>query len=207
VLADIVCTVCICDATTAKREQGTSRLPSFGASRWLRLPLSTLFLEQFPSVPEVTIRVRLCIDCISPSVLPSPLAMRSVVHKISSRAAKHQCIAGLRKSSYHSVYLQSLNCCLREYPSSKSLPHWSSLRIVYPQPVRYVSSAQKARDLNQQGIDEQESSLDSALSEEREKQARTPWHREGADEPPVRRQRSAGAMTKGRILRQAIRLD
>jgi hypothetical protein len=28
-------------------------------------------------------------------------------------------------------------------------------------------------------------------------QARTPWHREGSDKPPVKRMRSAGAMTKG----------
>jgi hypothetical protein len=204
-LADIVCTVCICDATTAGREQGTSRPPSFAAPCWLRLPLSTLFSGHFPSASEVTICVRLCVDLYF-SICPpiASIAMRPVVHKISSRAAKHQYTARSRKSSYHSVHLQSLNSCLRVYPSSKSLPHWSSLRIVYPQPVRYVSSAQKARDLNQQGIDEQESSLDSALSEEREKQARTPWHREGADEPPVRRQRSAGAMTKGRIPRPAI---
>src|SRR5438270_11547852 len=111
--------------------------------------------------------------------------MRSVVHKISSRAAKHPYTKGLRKPSYHSVHLQTVNSCLRVSSSSKSPPHWSSARIVYQHPFRYVSSAQKARDLNQQGIDEQESSLDSALSQEREKQAMTPWHREGADEQTV----------------------
>jgi calcium uniporter protein, mitochondrial len=40
-------------------------------------------------------------------------------------------------------------------------------------------------------------SLDRKIGEAKELQKRTPWHREGADRPPVRRLRSAGAMTKG----------
>ena len=64
--------------------------------------------------------------------------------------------------------------------------------------TRSISSQQKAKDLNQQGIDEQMSEFDDAIAEEREKQIRAPWQREGADTPPVKRQRSAGAMTKGR---------
>jgi hypothetical protein len=39
--------------------------------------------------------------------------------------------------------------------------------------------------------------IDNAIGEAKELQARTPWHREGSDKPPVRRRRSAGAMTKG----------
>jgi hypothetical protein len=38
--------------------------------------------------------------------------------------------------------------------------------------------------------------IDNAIGEAKELQARTPWHREGSEKPPVRR-RSAGAMTKG----------
>ena len=56
---------------------------------------------------------------------------------------------------------------------------------------------QAAKDLNQKGLDDQESQLDHAISQEKEKQLRTPWHREGSNVPPVKRQRSAGAMTKG----------
>lgn len=41
------------------------------------------------------------------------------------------------------------------------------------------------------------STIESAIGQEREKQTRAPWHREGSDIPPVARQRSAGAMTKG----------
>lgn len=66
-----------------------------------------------------------------------------------------------------------------------------------PHSVRSISGQQKARDLNQQGIDEALSEFDNAVAQEHEKQERTPWHRQGAEEPPVRRQRSAGAMTKG----------
>lgn len=40
-------------------------------------------------------------------------------------------------------------------------------------------------------------SLDEKLGESKMLQTRTPWHREGADKPPVSRMRSAGAMTKG----------
>jgi hypothetical protein len=40
-------------------------------------------------------------------------------------------------------------------------------------------------------------SLDRKIGEAKELQARTPWHREGAEQPPVRRTRRASAMTKG----------
>jgi hypothetical protein len=124
-------------------------------------------------------------------------AMRVIVHKLGARAIRHQCTAALQRSYGQPVPLRISTFHLKPFSSSKPHPLWSGPKTVYSQPMRHVSSAQKARDLNQQGIDEQESGLDHDLSEEREKQARTPWHREGADEPPVRRQRSAGAMTKG----------
>jgi hypothetical protein len=42
------------------------------------------------------------------------------------------------------------------------------------------SYAQAVKDLNQKGLDEQESQLDDAIAQEKEKQTRTPWHREGS---------------------------
>ncbi|KAI9752993.1 MAG: CAAX farnesyltransferase (FTase) subunit beta [Chaenotheca gracillima] len=48
--------------------------------------------------------------------------------------------------------------------------------------------------------------LDDAIGDQKEKQARTPWHREGSDLPPVKRPRSAGAMTKGKLLTTPSRL-
>ena len=58
-----------------------------------------------------------------------------------------------------------------------------------------------ARDLNQKAGDEAISEFDEAIAEERDKQNKAPWHREGATEPPVNRLRSAGAMTKGMRMR------
>lgn len=63
--------------------------------------------------------------------------------------------------------------------------------------ARNISYEQKAKALNQQGVDEALSDFDDVVAEEKDKQHRAPWHREGVDVPPVRRQRSAGAMTKG----------
>ena len=54
-----------------------------------------------------------------------------------------------------------------------------------------------ANGLYQKSQIRRESTIESAIGQEREKQTRAPWHREGSDIPPVARQRSAGAMTKG----------
>lgn len=59
----------------------------------------------------------------------------------------------------------------------------------------------RAKELHQKSADEHEdafnSQIDNAIGQAKELQARTPWHREGSDKPPVKRMRSAGAMTKG----------
>ena len=54
-----------------------------------------------------------------------------------------------------------------------------------------------ARSRNHKNLEDQESDLEESIAQEKEKQTRAPWHREGSDLPPVARQRSAGAMTKG----------
>ncbi|KAL8904875.1 MAG: hypothetical protein Q9171_006886 [Xanthocarpia ochracea] len=41
-----------------------------------------------------------------------------------------------------------------------------------------------------------ETDINDATAQEKEKQTRAPWHREGSNTPPVARQRSAGAMSK-----------
>jgi hypothetical protein len=70
---------------------------------------------------------------------------------------------------------------------------------------------EKAKELSKKGLesqhmndDEFNSQIDNAIGEQKELQARTPWHREGADQPPVRRNRVAGAMTKGNTSMIAI---
>lgn len=44
---------------------------------------------------------------------------------------------------------------------------------------------------------ERERKESTLIDHEKERQTRTPWHREGSDVPPVAHQRSAGAVTKG----------
>lgn len=66
--------------------------------------------------------------------------------------------------------------------------------------TRSSSSDQKAKDLNQQGKDKELAEFDDAIETEKEKQTRAPWHREGADQPPVSQDRSAAVMTKGELL-------
>jgi len=59
------------------------------------------------------------------------------------------------------------------------------------------SNARPAADLNENITQEEKDHFAKKLKEDKGKQIRTPWHREGSDLPPVARQRSAGAMTKG----------
>jgi hypothetical protein len=61
------------------------------------------------------------------------------------------------------------------------------------------SNARPASELNNNITQEEKDDFARKLQEDKGKQIRTPWHREGSDVPPVARQRSAGAMTKGRM--------
>ena len=59
------------------------------------------------------------------------------------------------------------------------------------------SNARPANDLNNNITQEEKDHFAKKLREDKGKQIRTPWHREGSNVPPVHRQRSASAMTKG----------
>ena len=61
------------------------------------------------------------------------------------------------------------------------------------------SNARPASELNHNITQEEKDDFARKLQEDKGKQIRTPWHREGSDKPPVARQRSAGAMTKGTL--------
>ncbi|KAL8729819.1 MAG: hypothetical protein Q9181_004865 [Wetmoreana brouardii] len=63
-----------------------------------------------------------------------------------------------------------------------------------------------AKELHQKSNDAQEYDLNEAIAQEKEKQTKAPWHREGSNIPPVARQRSASAMTKGKLLTTPSRL-
>lgn len=77
-------------------------------------------------------------------------------------------------------------------------PTWQSLTISkWQQQTRLSSSSPKARKISEQDPEEELSEFERDIEAEKEKQTRTPWHREGADQAPVSRPRSAGAMTRG----------
>ncbi|KAF3050321.1 hypothetical protein E8E11_002941 [Didymella keratinophila] len=68
------------------------------------------------------------------------------------------------------------------------------------------SNARPASELNNNITQEEKDDFAQKLQEDKGKQIRTPWHREGSDVPPVARQRSAGAMTKGKLLTTPSRM-
>jgi hypothetical protein len=68
------------------------------------------------------------------------------------------------------------------------------------------SNARPASELNNKITQEEKDDFAKKLQEDKSKQIRTPWHREGSDKPPVARQRSAGAMTKGKLLTTPSRM-
>ncbi len=81
-------------------------------------------------------------------------------------------------------------------------PATSTPQISYIfQGYRAVSAEATARELSQQSVDELAEDVDEDnVAEAKDKQHKRPWMREGVDHAPVRRQRSAGAMTKGKLL-------
>jgi calcium uniporter protein, mitochondrial len=62
------------------------------------------------------------------------------------------------------------------------------------------SNARPAEELDHNITQEEKDDFERKIAQDRSKQIRTPWQREGSDIPPVARQRSAGAMTKGTTL-------
>lgn len=60
--------------------------------------------------------------------------------------------------------------------------------------------SQPAHKLSQNVTEEEENHYEKMLEHSKASQMRSPWMREGSDKPPVARQRSAGAMTKGMFL-------
>ena len=104
------------------------------------------------------------------------------VPSIVATKSKQQCLLSCRRHIYESQKIVR---------ATSSPPHLLTICI------RSVSHQQTVRELNQRGVDDALSDFDA--DDAKEKQVRTPWHREGVDTPPVRRQRSAGAMTMGTL--------
>ena len=96
-------------------------------------------------------------------------------------------------------------CCrsLRQQQLIRSFRRDSRLAIdVKQDDVSDIPAAQLHQDPTQEEL----SHFDRAVAEDKNKQIRTPWMREGSDQPPVARQRSAGAMTKGKLLTTPSRM-
>ncbi len=68
------------------------------------------------------------------------------------------------------------------------------------------SDAIPAAELSQNVTKAERSHFDKVEEQSKEKQMRSPWMRDGSDKPPVARQRSAGAMTKGKLLTTPSRM-
>ncbi|KAL8936431.1 MAG: hypothetical protein Q9216_004935, partial [Gyalolechia sp. 2 TL-2023] len=97
---------------------------------------------------------------------------------------------------------------LRLQPRPVHPRSWTQ-RIPFSQCARYNVEGRftgAAKDPPQTSTDGQESDFNTAIAQQKEKQSQAPWHREGSDTPPVARQRSAGAMTKGKLLTTPSRL-
>lgn len=88
------------------------------------------------------------------------------------------------KSNLHSQSPIGLPCDFRTFISSANLAAHG----------KYHEGAKSSTAKESGAL---ESKLDDAIVQEKEKQTRAPWHREGSSVPPVARRRSAGAMTKG----------
>ena len=70
----------------------------------------------------------------------------------------------------------------------------------------HSSYSQNAADVSQEVQPEERNHFDRIEEESKTKQMRSPWMREGSDKPPVARLRSAGAMTKGKLLTTPSRM-
>lgn len=93
---------------------------------------------------------------------------------------------------------------------SQSRPSVKSLRFacIPIGRVRCISQTRtRASNNHDKDVTQEElSEFDKLVAQDKEKQIRTPWHREGSEKPPVSRPRSAGAMTKGKLLTTPSRL-
>ena len=60
------------------------------------------------------------------------------------------------------------------------------------------SSDKRSKNKDEDDNESENDEFSDIIAQEKDKQVRTPWHREGSDKPPVARPREASAMTKGK---------
>ena len=135
------------------------------------------------------------------------LASRKVQHlTVTHRNASHSTFSDSNNMhAYPSVALPTLRSALAPKQAPHPLSHWTRHPPISQRRAFHFSSwrrseqtqSKDAKDLNQQALDKEESDIEHSIAQEKDKQQKTPWHREGSNVPPVARPRSAGAMTKG----------
>ncbi|KAB8336992.1 hypothetical protein FH972_021296 [Carpinus fangiana] len=118
-------------------------------------------------------------------------------------------LAPQTSTSSRSLWLNAQRHVTHAIPRPRSSHHltWCQLRYLHStqrQPAYDVDGA--AREADAGATNEELSHYDKQVAADKEKQIRTPWMREGSDKPPVHTQRSAGAMTKGKLLTTPSRL-
>lgn len=97
------------------------------------------------------------------------------------------------------------SCRVRPFTNS------TTLRIQEKKPFETLTAtdnsySQPASEVSQNEAPEERSHFERIERESRDKQKRSPWMRQGSDTPPVQKKRSAGAMTKGKLLTTPSRM-
>ena len=120
-------------------------------------------------------------------------------HRIAGLASLPRACFHAQPQHLRRIYgLSQCNSVARRPLEFRSFSVAATPRAKAPKFASYQNSnARPAAELNENVSQEEKEHFARRLEEDRGKQIRTPWHREGNDVPPVARQRSAGAMTKG----------
>ncbi|KAH4014780.1 calcium uniporter protein [Parastagonospora nodorum] len=129
-------------------------------------------------------------------------------HRIAGLASLPRACFHAQPQHQRRIYrLSQYNVAATRPLQSPSFSVAATLRAKAPKFASYQNSnARPAAELNENITQEEKDHFARRLEEDRGKQIRTPWHREGSDVPPVARQRSAGAMTKGKLLTTPSRM-
>lgn len=110
--------------------------------------------------------------------------------------------------SYSSAMLHSCRVTARTFASSpqRRYPKPQGSINPYAGQDSTASYAQPAANVSQAVGKEEKNHFERIEEESRMKQVYSPWMREGSNVPPVARNRSAGAMTKGKLLTTPSRM-
>ena len=132
-----------------------------------------------------------------------PLLSRFIV-QVAPRA---KTTAGFT-TSLHAIFphTNGSQLCLRAFATSSLRPVQEREKPFDTQSAPDSSYSQPATNLSQDVTKAEKDHFERVEAESRTLQTRSPWMRDGSDVPPVARLRSAGAMTKGKLLTTPSRM-